>query len=104
MSMEKHHCIILIGSEGELKKAKKIAASYFPKHFMVSGIIHSPVNGVTSLYIAPDGSGDGWATSNEYDKLREHFYLDLIRETPSLSIAEVALPENGNYTVRNVRK
>lgn len=103
MSYTKHHCIIIIGGQGDLKKISKIAKGIFAEQ-MVSPIIASPVNMTRSLYIAPDGSGEGWDTSNEYDKKRESFYTAISELLPFVRAAEIIIEQDDVFSIRNIEK
>lgn len=103
MSYTKHHCIIFIGCTDELKKIRKIAREMFnPK--MVSTIIKSPVNITRSLYIGPDGSGEGWNTSNEYDKKRESFYKAIKDFLPFVYAAEIIIEQDNIFGIKNIKE
>lgn len=92
-----HHSIIVTGDEEEVKKAISKAKTIFKKHFkkkntfedgshLISDLIQA-TNRYVSFFIAPDGSKDGWETSNAGDDARAEFmeyltsdaeYLDYI--------------------------
>lgn len=54
---------------------------------MVSSLVRSTYNGHRSFFIAPDGSNDGRAASNEADRMRAEF-VDYLKTT-TLDWAEV---------------
>jgi hypothetical protein len=66
----------------------------------VSDVVDSEINGVFSFFVAPDGSKEGWETSDLGDKrrkqiktwLRERCYAD---GSTSLKWFEVEHPEDG---------
>ena len=49
----------------------------------VSEVVTSPMNGYHSFFVAPDGSKEGWADSDNGDKGREDFKT-FLRTTPEL--------------------
>jgi hypothetical protein len=83
-----HNAIVISGdSEGEsLRKAREYALSL---QMTVSDIIHSPTNMYASFFVTPDGSKEGWETSEEGDLNRQAFYVFLRKETPGLTWAGV---------------
>jgi len=40
---------------------------------LVSNIVDGQTNGYSSIFIAPDGSKEGWNTSDDFDAKREQF-------------------------------
>jgi hypothetical protein len=86
MGYIKHHTIVVTGFTPEKviiahKKAKEIFEKNFQKELytknissrLVSDVIEGLANGQTSFFIAPDGSKEGWETSNNADDAREQF-------------------------------
>ena len=77
--------------EEKLKEAHQKAKEVFEKNFesepyekpfasrLVSDIIKGLTNGQSSFFIAPDGSKEGWATSNNGDNARKEF-LDWLQK------------------------
>lgn len=78
MGYEKHHSIIVISSDKGIKKPHKKAMKIFDH--LVSNIIHSGMNGVSSFFIAPDGSKEGWTDSFKGDERRDKFIQYLNKE------------------------
>lgn len=72
MGYIKHNAIICTNYlEGpELEKAHEYAKEL---KLNVSEIIDSHINGFQSFFIAPDGSKEGWQTSDEFDEKRKKF-------------------------------
>lgn len=72
MGYIKHHAIVVTSvCEEDIKKAHEKAKKIFPT--LVSEIITTAVNYYNSFFISPDGSKEGWQTSNEGDVSREKF-------------------------------
>ncbi|MFT3992405.1 MAG: hypothetical protein QM680_13455 [Luteolibacter sp.] len=65
-----HHDAIVITSsdEKELNAARNKAATL---GLDCSEIVQSKANGYQSFFIAPDGSKEGWESSNKGDEIRE---------------------------------
>jgi len=63
-----HHTIVVVGIR--LKAAHNKAKKLFNE--LVSDIIYG-MNGIESFFIGPDGSGEGWVESDNFDNLREKF-------------------------------
>jgi len=75
MSIIRHNSIIVTGYDKNVNKTRTKAKEM---GLLVSNIVKSHTNGYLSYFIAPDGSKEGWSTSNEFNDLREEFikYLD----------------------------
>ena len=103
MGYIRHHAIVVTSWDKKLvEKARRKAMRIFnvkspygniPK--LVSTIITSPVNGYYSIFIAPDGSKEGWEESDNGDVNRDNF-INWINEqayeednSNSLSYAEL---------------
>lgn len=72
MGYMRHHAIIVTGwDDNEVKAARKQAEALF--NGRVSKIVPGRANGYTSFFVPPDGSEEGWETSNEGDLGREAF-------------------------------
>lgn len=76
MGWIRHHAIIVTGwDKGNIEKHHKKAKELFTH-------VSEPINGVMnddwSFFVPPDGSKEGWETSNRYDVLRDEFikYLE----------------------------
>jgi formate-dependent phosphoribosylglycinamide formyltransferase (GAR transformylase) len=104
MSYTRHHCIIIVGIQlSHLRKIQKIAKEIFYPQ-MVSPVMCSPTNGYRSLYIAPDGSNQGWDTSNEFDARREEFYTAIKDFDHLFYITEVTIDQEGKHSVRKINR
>ena len=71
MGYIRHHAIIC--TSGDVKAANYAhskASGLFP---VVSGVLHSPTNRYATFLIPPDGSKEGWETSDAGDRAREEF-------------------------------
>ena len=92
MGYIKHHTIVVTGGVLETvtqahQKAKEIFEAHFKDDLftkplasrLVSDITHGLINGQSSFFIAPDGSKEGWETSNMADAARNSF-LDWLKE------------------------
>lgn len=93
MGYIKHHTIVVTGWEVEkLKEAHQKAKEVFENNFerepyekpfasrLVSDIIQGLSNGQGSFFIAPDGSNEGWTTSNNGNNARKEF-LDWLKNS-----------------------
>jgi hypothetical protein len=110
MGYIKHHAIIVTGwRDEELKEAQQKAKEIFEKNFesdpyekplagkLVSDIIQGIVNGYSSFFIAPDGSKEGWAISNNADAARKEF-INWLRETDTyLDYVEIVFGGDDEY-------
>ena len=82
MGTIKHNAIIVTGwDKTNMNTIRKKAKEIFKKHFenvqkgnkLVSNLVPSLMNEDFSFFIAPDGSKEGWQTSNNGDSAREEF-------------------------------
>ena len=86
MGYIKHNAIIVTGwQEGKVLEARNKAIEIFEDCFsgeptakpygskLISEIIPGLINGQSSFFIAPDGSKEGWETSQNGDTAREQF-------------------------------
>lgn len=80
MSYVKHNAIIVTGWGQHILNAREKAIEIFDIEFpdlkgsrLVSEIITGLSNGMQSFFIAPDGSKEGWETSEKSDVAREKF-------------------------------
>lgn len=48
----------------------------------VTPVVKSATNGYLTFFIGPDGSKEGWETSNEYDLKREQF-IAYLKDSPA---------------------
>jgi len=79
MGYMRHHTIIVSGLYGDcVDKAHKEAKEIFGD--LVSEIVDSPINGVCSFFVAPDGSKEGWPESNDGDYNRFKFKIWLNKQ------------------------
>ncbi|MDA8119998.1 MAG: hypothetical protein M0Z85_08130 [Gammaproteobacteria bacterium] len=74
-----HHAIVVTCRDHArqmLIEAHERAVAIFGE--MVSPIVPSPIGMMSSFFVAPDGSKEGWSESDEYDAKRETFanFLD----------------------------
>jgi hypothetical protein len=86
MGYIKHNAIIVIGwQDDKVLESRNKAIQIFDEYFsdepivkpygskLVSEIIPGLTNGQSSFFIAPDGSKEGWETSQNGDRAREEF-------------------------------
>jgi hypothetical protein len=86
MGYIKHNAIIVTGwQEDKVLEARNKAIEIFEEYFgeepelkpygsrLIGEIIPSLTNGQSSFFIAPDGSKEGWETSQNGDMAREKF-------------------------------
>jgi hypothetical protein len=79
MGWIRHHGIVVTGTadtEYSRDATYNIARAHekaVELELLVSEIIVAPINGYASIFIAPDGSKEGWETSNEFDSRRSQF-------------------------------
>lgn len=79
MGYIKHHGIAVTSCIDELiKEAHAKAKSVFKE--LTSEILNSETNGYKSFFIAPDGSKEGWQTSNNSNDARNAF-LDWFKDS-----------------------
>ena len=75
MGYMRHNAIIVSGSYGDfLVEAHAVATR---GGLAVSDVVRSPVNGVETFLVAPDGSKEGWSESEQGDALRDWFIAHL---------------------------
>lgn len=92
MGYIKHNAIVVTGwQEEDVSEARDKAIEIFEQCFngelnvepyggrLVSEIVSGLVNGQYSFFIAPDGSKEGWATSDNGDNARKEF-LDWLQK------------------------
>jgi len=78
MGYIKHDTIVVTGDDLDKVRAKAIELfeEIIPSiHCPVSEIVGPMVNGTCSFFIAPDGSKEGWDTSDDAEKARELFLI-----------------------------
>ncbi len=110
MGYIKHHTIVVTGRQDEyLKEAHQKAKEIFEKNFedesckkyfasrLVSNLIQGLANKQGSFFIAPDGSTEGWPTSDNCKNARKEF-LDWLQETDnSCDYVEVIFGGDDEY-------
>ncbi len=94
MGYIKHHSIIVTGwDEKKMLKAQNKAVKLFTKHLgepqLISSLVTSNTNGQVTFFIAPDGSKEGWETSNNGDTARCEFIDYLNTKQPYLDYVEL---------------
>jgi hypothetical protein len=106
MGYIRHHAIIVIGwDKTRLEVAHNAALGFFESNGRVGETLEAPVNGYASFFIGPDGSKEGWESSNEGDRRRANFleWLETSRyedRSGHFDWAEVVIgPDDGNSWV-----
>jgi hypothetical protein len=85
MGYIKHNAIIVTSFDlDQIKQCHKNAIDiFFDDHLkaapLVSDILEGVINNQYSIFIAPDGSKEGWPESDEHDLKRESF-IDWIKK------------------------
>lgn len=77
MGHHRDHTIVVTG-DSHLDVARDAALACGNKN--VSEIVEAQMNGLRAFFIAPDGSKEGWDTSNEGDVAREAFVTWLMSD------------------------
>lgn len=119
MGTLKEHAIIVTGYYGDhIEEAHAIAEEifdvgrFFPfadaEATLVSPIIDSMVNSVRTFFVAPDGSKEGWSTSDTGDACREEFIKWLRKQryddgSSPLQWVEVQYGDEAHRTARALR-
>ena len=106
MGYIKHNTIIVISCDDEeLKKTRDKAIKIFKKSFkedvpngdrLVSEIINSISNGYSSFFICPDGSKEGWSTSQNGYTARELF-CDWLDKKDTCDYIEICFGGDDNH-------
>ena len=74
MGYMKHNAIVVTcWSCREGGRARDVAVKLFSNISEVTNLTAESTNGYVSFMIAPDGSKEGWCTSDHGDKARDHF-------------------------------
>lgn len=81
MGYIRHDAIVVTGWDAE--RLKPARAKAVELKLPVSEIVSSPVNGYVSFMIAPDGSKEGWDSSDNGDKARAA-WIEWARKTDGL--------------------
>jgi hypothetical protein len=77
MGYMKHHAIVVTGSDvAQISQAREYAITI---GMAVSEVVTSPVNAYWSFFVAPDGSKEGWESSNTGDLERQNF-IDFLNQ------------------------
>lgn len=70
MGLIQHHAIVVTSSDRSIKELHSKAKEIFP---VVGEILSIGMNGYATFCVPPDGSKEGWPTSNYFDKRRDEF-------------------------------
>lgn len=88
MGWIKYNAIIVTTWDTERMEKVRVAALGFFREQQVSPVMESPTNGYATVFIAPDGSKEGWDASNDGNKAREDFF-EWMRKEPDLYVDAV---------------
>lgn len=88
-----NHAIVVSGfqydeNNSKVHEAREKAVRFFRNLCEVSPVVNSRSNGMCSFFIPPDGSKEGWDTSNSGDLARTE-YLNWLKGQPELDWAEI---------------
>ena len=72
MGYVKHNVIVVVGFDNDVGVAWQKAKDLFEEK--LTDIVEGKGNGYCSFMIVPDGSKEGWETSNEWDEKREEYW------------------------------
>lgn len=70
MGIINHNAIIVVGDVERIDRAYQAARAF---ELIVTSIVDSKTNGYASFMVAPDGSKEGWDTSDRFNDLRDSF-------------------------------
>lgn len=86
MGLMRHHAIVVTSWQTEtIHEVHELAVATFGR--LVTPIVESYTNGYLTFFVGPDGSKEGWDTSDAYDRKREEFMDHL--KTRAVNAAEV---------------
>lgn len=98
MGYTKHHAIVVSSWDADLLKSARVAAVALD--LCVSNSVDGTANGYASFLVAPDGSKEGWASSDKGDDRRGEF-IEFLKgksfEDGSTALAWVELSFNDDY-------
>lgn len=110
MGYIKHNAVVVTGwdksnVEAAHKKAKELYKDAFSTDIpfqkdgsvLISDIINGVTNDQLSFFIAPDGSKEGWATSDLSDKVRKEFLDWLLMSGNYCNYIEVRFGGDDEY-------
>lgn len=97
MGYMRHHTIIVIGFSAEYAAEAHTEALRVFDVCPVSNVIESDTNGYWSFLVGPDGSKEGWDTSDQGDNERAEFirWMKKARDRLYLDWAVTVWPEDG---------
>lgn len=73
MGLIQHNALVVTTfDEDRARAARAYAAELFGEH-MVTGTLRAQVNCYVTFFVGPDGSKEGWDTSDDHDGKRESF-------------------------------
>jgi len=105
MGRIKHHSIIVTAYRDDILLVREKCLEIFEHELtddnpekIISPVMEGLVNGQSSFFVAPDGSKEGWDTSDECDNAREVF-LQWMKESKSCEYIEVCFggDDDQNY-------
>lgn len=77
MGYMRHHAILVTGWGDAIESLHARAEEMFHGVAWVSPLSPPQINNYRSFFVAPDGSKEGWATSDAGDAAREDFILSI---------------------------
>jgi hypothetical protein len=98
MGFIRHDAIILTGAPRGLEPVRDRALQHFQGSCVrVSEMTGTTMNNTASFLVAPDGSKEGWADSDEGDRLRAEFVKWLAVDGPLIDFIEVRFGGDESY-------
>jgi len=105
MGYMRHHCIVVTSwNEKLLEEAHTVAKEFFQvtpnpgfPDKKISEITPSSINGYASFLIAPDGSKEGWNTSDKGNEARDNF-IAWIKSKLSIDWVEIQYGDDERET------
>lgn len=88
MGYIRHHAMII--TDCDLEKIRDIHRFATLCSLNPTSIMKSPVNGYRTFFIPPDGSKEGWETSNEADEERKRFKQFIRKRHPYCDWTEIS--------------
>ena len=86
-----HNAIIITGIDDDLDSVRELAIDIFD--YPIPELAYGKANGYVSLFIPPDGSKEGWETSNQFNEMREGFIKGVKTLNKFVDIIEIAYGE-----------
>lgn len=105
MGYIKHHAIVITGyDDAKINKVRDKICQILDTEFgedvsdtMVTPILSARTNGYLTFFVGPDGSKEGWETSNNGDSAREKIKSLLAKPKNYHDFAELYYGEDNGY-------